>query len=528
MSSRDSDAEFVPVLSSPTSPHQEEEEENANQSVAMYSTRRSSFEKKMTEVMISQNMNNIRYSEEGNESQIICDHLVADNSNPTEMMNTNNNNNIYSTNAIKQDNPVSGNSHVSPSNGIQQQEPQTTNSTITNIPPEIRNRIGVLPPLAKSPSIQPERPKIDYSKLGASSFEKLKLIGKGDVGKVYLCRLKSTELYFAMKVLRKDEMIKRNKVKRVLTEREILATVDHPFITKIFCSFQTKESLVFILEWCAGGEFFRVLKKQPFKCLPENIVRFYAAEVVLALEYLHLKGFLYRDLKPENILLHHTGHIRLTDFDLSKQSVQPVTPTLVKSFFSSEKQSKVEVKQIQESNSFIGTEEYLSPEVLSGVGHNCCVDYWTLGVLLYEMLFGTTPFKGNTQQETFQNILHNTVTFPIKTAYPISKQAKDIISQLLIRDKDKRLGSAHGIADIKAHPFFKDINWALIRNEIPPIIPVLKSKTDTSYFTQYKEIPQDEIDEEEPMKEDEEESSDNPFKNFRYQTKKDINSFDEK
>ncbi|KAG2387366.1 hypothetical protein C9374_001698 [Naegleria lovaniensis] len=527
MSKRESDAsDFVPILSSPTSPHhQEEEEENANKSVAMYSTRRSSFEKKMTEVMISQNMNNIRFSEETNdENQIIIgDQQVVNNSKPTEIVH---NNSIYCTTNIINDGKQENTSSLSSS------EPLTT-TTIANIPPEIRNRIGVLPPLAnKSPSISPlqppERPKIDYSKLGASSFEKLKLIGKGDVGKVYLCRLKSTELYFAMKVLRKDEMIKRNKVKRVLTEREILATVDHPFITKIFCSFQTKESLVFILEWCAGGEFFRVLKKQPYRCLPENIVRFYAAEVVLALEYLHLKGFMYRDLKPENILLHHTGHIRLTDFDLSKQSVQPVTPTLVKSFFSSEKQSKVELKQIQESNSFIGTEEYLSPEVLSGSGHNCCVDYWTLGVLLYEMLFGSTPFKGNTQQETFQNILHNTVTFPTKTTYPISKQAKELISQLLIRDKDKRLGSAHGIADIKAHPFFKDINWALIRNEVPPIIPVLKSKTDTSYFTQYKEIPQDEIDEEEPMKEGEEESSDNPFKNFRYQTKKDLNSFDEK
>ena len=274
----------------------------------------------------------------------------------------------------------------------------TTNTTGTattqekiQLPDDIKNRIGVLPPIQPNQTnVQQQhhtRPKIDYSKLGADSFEKLKVIGRGDVGKVYLCRLKGTELYFAMKVMRKDEMIKRNKVKRVLTEREILSTVDHPFIATLFCSFQTQESLYFVLEYCAGGEFFRVLKKQPSKTLPESTVRFYAAEVLLALEYLHLQGFIYRDLKPENILLHHTGHIRLTDFDLSKQSSQPVTPTLVKSFFSSQKQSKIDIKQIQEFQSFIGTAEYLPPEILSGKGHNCCVDYWTFGILLYEVSY---------------------------------------------------------------------------------------------------------------------------------------------
>ncbi|EFC42025.1 Serine/threonine protein kinase [Naegleria gruberi] len=397
----------------------------------------------------------------------------------------------------------------------------------STLPEETRNRIGVLPP-PKNPQQLPVacgRPKIDYSKLGVDDFQKLKLIGKGDVGRVYLVLLKGTDLYFAMKILNKEEMISRNKVKRVLTEREILATVDHPFITTLFCSFQTKENLYFILEYCAGGEFFKVLKKQPNKCLPEPTVRFYAAEVVLALEYLHMKGFLYRDLKPENLLLHHSGHIRLTDFDLSKQSVQQVTPTLVKSFFSSQKQSIVELKQIQEFDSFIGTEEYLSPEILSGKKHNSCVDFWTLGILLYEMLFGFTPFKGSTQRETFFNILNNPVTFPSKTAYPVSKQAKDLMTQLLITDKDKRLGAQHGISDIKTHAFFKDISWALIRNEVPPIIPKLQSKLDTSYFNQYK-MPEDQDEEEEKTgQENEEEAADNPFKNFKFQTKKDIEIF---
>ena len=141
------------------------------------------------------------------------------------------------------------------------------------------------------------------------------------------------------------------------------------------------------------------------------------------------------------------------------------------------------------------------------------------------MLFGFTPFKGSTQRETFFNILNNPVTFPSKTAYPVSKQAKDLMTQLLITDKDKRLGAQHGISDIKTHAFFKDISWALIRNEVPPIIPKLQSKLDTSYFNQYK-MPEDQDEEEEKTgQENEEEAADNPFKNFKFQTKKDIEIF---
>jgi len=140
------------------------------------------------------------------------------------------------------------------------------------------------------------------------------------------------------------------------------------------------------------------------------------------------------------------------------------------------------------------------------------------------MLFGTTPFKGESQKETFFNILNNPVTFPSKTAFPVSKHAKDLILQLLVSDKERRLGSEHGIADIKAHPFFKEVNWALIRNEVPPIIPYIRSKTDTSYFFQYKDS-DDEEEKEMPMQDTEENSAENPFKNFKFQTKKDIEIF---
>lgn len=164
--------------------------------------------------------------------------------------------------------------------------------------------------------------------VGPHHFIKLKLLGRGGIGQVYLVQLRNTDKLYAMKVLTKDEMIQRNKVKRVMTEREILATANHPFIVTMYASFQTNVHLCFVMEYCAGGEFFRVLQKQPRRRLRETAVRFYAAEVILALEYLHHMGFIYRDLKPENILMRDNGHISLTDFDLSKQA-HPVAPRVI-------------------------------------------------------------------------------------------------------------------------------------------------------------------------------------------------------
>ncbi|KAG2388342.1 hypothetical protein C9374_000506 [Naegleria lovaniensis] len=365
-------------------------------------------------------------------------------------------------------------------------------------------------------SLQKTKEKFDYKNLRPSHFKKIRLLGRGDVGKVYLVKHKETGRYFAMKVLKKEEMIQRNKVKRVLTEREILATTDHPFIVTLYSSFQSKDKLYFIMEYCSGGEFFRMLQKQPGKCLPESSVRFYAAEVLLALEYLHFMGFIYRDLKPENILLHQSGHIRLTDFDLSKQTVQTVTPKIVKGFFSSDKKSKLDTKQIQQFNSFVGTAEYLSPEIIAGCGHTSTVDWWTFGILMYEMLFGTTPFKGSTQKDTFNHILHNKLEFPKDK--PISKACKELIKKLLVSDQDKRLGHKNGAADIKVHPFFKGINWALIRNESPPIAPQVTDPEDTSNFRPL--VDSDEEDEDEGTAEQEDNSENNPFKNFAYTSQK--------
>lgn len=228
-----------------------------------------------------------------------------------------------------------------------------------------------------------------------------------------------------------------------------------------------------------GGEFFRALQLRPGKCLNEDGARFYAAEVTAALEYLHLQGHIYRDLKPENILLHQSGHIMLTDFDLSKGSHPPGKPCVVKSsspFTPPAIDTKSCVSNLR-TNSFVGTEEYIAPEVIKGCGHSSTVDWWTLGILTFEMLYGTTPFKGSNRNETFSKILHFDPVFleqPAPYKVSLSSNCKSFIRKLLVKDENRRLGSRAGASDVKAHPFFKHVNFALLRNCVPPIIPLIQ------------------------------------------------------
>ncbi|KAI9595221.1 kinase-like domain-containing protein [Syncephalis fuscata] len=320
--------------------------------------------------------------------------------------------------------------------------------------------------------------------VGPSDFTKIRLLGKGDVGKVYLVKKKTSDRLYALKVLSKQEMIKRKKIKRALAEQEILASSNHPFIITLYHSFQSDDYLYLCMEYCLGGEFFRVLQSRPGKCLPEKHALFYAAEVVCALEYLHLNGFIYRDLKPENILLHESGHIMLTDFDLSKQSVRASLPGVSKS--NSSQAPVIDTKTCTKNlrtNSFVGTEEYIAPEVIKGCGHTSAVDWWTLGILIYEMMFGTTPFKGPNRNGTFSNILKNDIQYP---NHPNAQQVnnnntKNLIKKLLHKDDQKRLGSNSGASDVKAHVAFKKINWALLRNMEPPIIPPPVNPSDLAH-----------------------------------------------
>ncbi|KAF2152365.1 serine/threonine-protein kinase [Myriangium duriaei CBS 260.36] len=338
--------------------------------------------------------------------------------------------------------------------------------------------------------------KVRNVEVGPGSFDKIKLIGKGDVGKVYLVREKKSSRLYAMKVLSKKEMIKRNKIKRALAEQEILATSNHPFIVTLYHSFQSEDHLYLCMEYCSGGEFFRALQTRPNKCVDEDAARFYAAEVTAALEYLHLMGFIYRDLKPENILLHQSGHIMLSDFDLSKQSDPGGVPTMImgaKSGMSSHQTSQpiIDTKSCIanfRTNSFVGTEEYIAPEVIKGCGHTSAVDWWTLGILIYEMLYGTTPFKGKNRNATFANILRDEVPLPEGSGAPqVSSLCKSLIRKLLIKDELRRLGSRAGASDVKSHSFFRTTQWALLRHTKPPIIPTQGRGIDTVNFRNVKE-----------------------------------------
>ncbi|KAF2120604.1 serine/threonine-protein kinase-like protein nrc-2 [Lophiotrema nucula] len=335
--------------------------------------------------------------------------------------------------------------------------------------------------------------KVRNVEVGPGSFDKIKLIGKGDVGKVYLVREKKSSRLYAMKVLSKKEMIKRNKIKRALAEQEILATSNHPFIVTLYHSFQSEDHLYLCMEYCSGGEFFRALQTRPNKCVDEDAARFYAAEVTAALEYLHLMGFIYRDLKPENILLHQSGHIMLSDFDLSKQSDPGGRPTMIvgRNGTSSSNLPTIDTKSCIanfRTNSFVGTEEYIAPEVIKGCGHTSAVDWWTLGILIYEMLYGTTPFKGKNRNATFANILRDDVPFPEGSGVPsVSNLCKSIIRKLLIKDELRRLGSRAGASDVKTHPFFRTTSWALLRHMKPPIVPHQGRGVETPNFRNVKE-----------------------------------------
>ncbi|CAN0874910.1 PHOT1 [Linum grandiflorum] len=302
--------------------------------------------------------------------------------------------------------------------------------------------------------------------IGLKHFKPLKPLGSGDTGSVHLVELCGTGLYFAMKAMDKNVMLNRNKVHRACAEREILDMLDHPFLPALYASFQTKTHICLITDYYAGGELFLLLDRQPSKVLKEDAVRFYAAEVIVALEYLHCQGVIYRDLKPENVLLQSNGHISLTDFDLS--CLTSCMPQLLipsaneKKKKSTQQQDPIFMAEpMRASNSFVGTEEYIAPEIITAAGHTSAVDWWALGILLYEMLYGYTPFRGKSRQKTFANILHKDLKFP--STIQVNVHAKQLMYRLLHRDPKRRLGSREGANEIKRHPFFKGINWALVR-----------------------------------------------------------------
>nr|AML78123.1 putative LOV domain-containing protein [Helonias bullata] len=320
-----------------------------------------------------------------------------------------------------------------------------------------------------------EKITLKGEQIGLKHFKPIRPLGCGDTGSVHLVELQGTGEVYAMKAMDKSVMLNRNKVHRACIEREIYSLLDHPFLPTLYSSFQTPTHVCLITDFCSGGELFALLDKQPMKTFKEESARFYAAEVVVGLEYLHCLGIIYRDIKPENILLQKDGHIVLTDFDLS--FLTSCKPQVIKHALpkgkrkSKEQPSPIFVAEpSSQSNSFVGTEEYIAPEIITGAGHSSAIDWWGLGILLYEMLYGRTPFRGKNRQKTFANILQKDLTFP--SSIPVSLAARQLINGLLHRDPTSRLGSNTGANEIKQHPFFREVNWPLIRCMTPPQLDV--------------------------------------------------------
>ncbi|KAL9242418.1 hypothetical protein vseg_016413 [Gypsophila vaccaria] len=426
-------------------------------------------------------------------------------------------------------------------------------------------------------------------RVGLEHFRILKRVGGGDLGNVYLCQIRASAsaapgptptptppCYYAMKVVDREALAIRKKLGRAEMEKDILGMLDHPFLPTLYAEFEASHYSCLVMEYCSGGDLYALRLRQPLRRFPISSAKFYAAETLLALEYLHMMGIIYRDLKPENVLVREDGHIMLSDFDLSlkcdvvpkllKQksgntnnnsnnnnnnstcntyvwcstpscTTTPIQPVL--SCFSSTRNNNNNKKKKKEigtkttiireranggrissddcesgddddeddgslsqvfdtelvaepinarSKSFVGTHEYLAPEVLSGLGHGSAVDWWTFGVFLYEMIYGRTPFKGDDNEKTLINILKQPVTFPRMSLgsakeYEEMMKIQDLICKLLVKNPKKRIGSLKGSNEIKRHEFFKGVNWALIRSVRPPLVPkeVQNNKMKSNY-----------------------------------------------
>lgn len=279
-------------------------------------------------------------------------------------------------------------------------------------------------------SLQDELSK-EEQKVGLEDFEIMKVVGQGAFAKVYQVRKKGTSEIYAMKVMRKDKIMEKNHAEYMKAERDILTKIDHPFIVQLRYSFQTKYRLYLVLDFINGGHlFFQLYNHGLFR---EDLGRIYAAEIVSAVSHLHANGIMHRDLKPENILLDADGHVVLTDFGLAK-----------------------ELEENGRSNSLCGTVEYMAPEIVLGKGHDKAADWWSVGVLLFEMLTGQPPFSGGNRHKIQQKITKDKIKLP---AF-LTSEAHSLLKGLLQKDPTLRLGSGiMASEEVKHHKWFKPINW---------------------------------------------------------------------
>ncbi|GFF40760.1 hypothetical protein IFM58399_06033 [Aspergillus lentulus] len=298
-------------------------------------------------------------------------------------------------------------------------------------------------------------------KYSLDDFTIQRTLGTGSFGRVHLVQSKHNHRFYAIKVLKKAQVVKMKQVEHTNDERRMLNRVRHPFLITLWGTWQDARNLYMVMDFVEGGELFSLLRKS--QRFPNPVAKFYAAEVTLALEYLHSQQIIYRDLKPENLLLDRHGHLKITDFGFAKE-VPDITWTLC------------------------GTPDYLAPEVVSSKGYNKSVDWWSLGILIFEMLCGFTPFwDSGSPVKIYENILRGRVKYP---PY-LHPDAVDLLSQLITADLTKRLGNLHGGSeDVKNHPWFAEVTWdRLARKDIdaPYVPPIRGGQGDASQYDRYPE-----------------------------------------
>lgn len=294
-----------------------------------------------------------------------------------------------------------------------------------------------------------------------ADIELKEIIGRGSFGTVRLVRHVESHKVCALKIMKKQEIIRQKQVEHILAEASLLQEIEHPFIVNFLYGLMDQDHLYLLLEYAAGGELFFHLRKAGR--FPTNVAKFYCAQVVLAIEYLHSKNIIYRDLKPENLVLDADCNVKITDFGFAKRVTD-------------------------RTFTFCGTAEYLAPEIILRKGHDKAADWWALGILLHEFLIGYPPFFDESPYKVYEKIVDGYIEFPLW----VDKHAKDLIRGLLAVDKSRRLGSLkRGVEDIKRHQFFVGVDWnALLAKKIPPPISLsLDGTGDTRYFERYNDSP---------------------------------------
>ncbi|CAA0840667.1 Protein kinase family protein [Striga hermonthica] len=348
--------------------------------------------------------------------------------------------------------------------------------------------------------------RLQRHKVGIDDFEQLTIIGKGAFGEVRLCRAKNTGEIYAMKKLKKSEMLSRGQVEHVRSERNLLVEVDSRCIVKLFYSFQDSEFLYLIMEYLPGGDIMTLLMRED--TLSEDIARFYIAESILAIHSIHQHSYVHRDIKPDNLILDRNGHLKLSDFGLCKPLEKYSSMLLEDDDFiardsknESEGQSGSETapwlmakEQLQQwkrnrralAYSTVGTLDYMAPEVLLKKGYGMECDWWSLGAILYEMLIGYPPFCSDDPRMTCRKIINWRTCLKFPEEPKISYEAKDLILHLLC-DVDKRLGT-RGVDEIKGHPWFKGIKWDLLYEMEAAYVPTVNGDLDTQNFEKFDEV----------------------------------------